>query len=77
VPVNIMLNLFDSYVTSILNYPSQVWGFIKAENIERVHGKFMKWLSNIKMSTTSSAVYGELDRLPLYIGRKIRIVKYF
>ena len=77
VPVNIMLNLFDSYVASILNYSSEVWGFIKAENIERVHRKFMKWLLNVKMSTTSSAVYGELGRFPLYIDREIRIVKYF
>lgn len=77
VPVNIMLNLFDSYVASILNYSSEVWGFIKAENIERVYRKFLKWLLNVKMSTTGSAVYGELGRFPLYIGREIRIVKYY
>ena len=44
VPINIMLNLFDSYIASILNYSCEVWGFIKAENIERIHRKYMKWL---------------------------------
>jgi hypothetical protein len=39
----------------------------------------MKWLLNVKMSTTRSAVYGELDWVDSlhYVGREIRIVKYF
>jgi hypothetical protein len=53
-----MLNLFDSYVASILNYSCEVWGFEKAENIERIHRKFMKWIINVKMSTAYSALYG-------------------
>jgi len=36
VPLKIMFNLFDAYVASILNYGSGVWGFTKADNIERV-----------------------------------------
>ena len=34
VPIDIMFNLFDAYVISVLNYSCEVWGFIKAENIE-------------------------------------------
>jgi hypothetical protein len=44
-----MLNLFNSYVASLLNYSSEVRGFIKEENIERAHRKFMKRLSNVKI----------------------------
>ena len=38
VPLNIMLNLFDSFVCSILSYASEIWGFMNAERIERVQG---------------------------------------
>ena len=72
-----MLTLFDSFVSSILNYSCEVWGFLKAENIERVHKKFLKWVINVKRSTCTSALYGEFGRYPLYIVRHIRIVKYF
>ena len=29
--VNVMFNLFDSFVGSILNYSCEVWGFATAE----------------------------------------------
>lgn len=77
VPINIMLNLFDTFVASILNYSCEIWGFSRAENIERVHRKFCKWLINVKMSTNNLSLYGELGRYPLFIGRQIRIIKYW
>ena len=77
VPVKIMLNLFDSYVTSILCYACEVWGFVNADDIERVHRRFLKRILGVKMSTANSAVYGELGRYPLYINRYVRIIKYF
>ena len=77
VPVNIMFNLFDSFVGSILNYSCEVWGFATAENIERVHRKFCKWLVNVKISTKNLYLAGEFGRFPLYIGRNVRIVKYW
>ena len=46
-PINIMFNLFDSFVLSILNYSCEIWGFTRAENIERMHRKFCKWLLNV------------------------------
>ena len=77
IPVKIMFNLFDSFVVSILNYGCEIWGFSNAENIERVHRKFCKWYLNVKMSTSNISLYGELGRFPLYIGRRIRIIKYW
>ena len=41
-PINIAFNLFDSLVASILSYGCEVWGFMNAECIERVHKKFCK-----------------------------------
>jgi hypothetical protein len=77
VPLNIMFNLFDSYVLSVLNYGSEVWGFFNSEVLERVQKKFCKWVLNVKQSTNTLALYGELGRFPLYIERYIRMVKYF
>jgi len=77
VPIHIMLNLFNAYVSSILNYNCEVWGFMKAENIERVHRKFCKRILNVKMSTNSLSLYAEVGRFPLYLDRYVRIVKYF
>ena len=77
IPVNIMLNLFDSYVLSILSYSSEVWGYIRAESIEILHKKFCKWIINVKRSTNSLALYAELGRYPLYIMRYVRMIKYW
>ena len=46
---DVMFNLFDSFVLSILSYSCDVWGFYTAENIERVRRKFCKCLINVKM----------------------------
>ena len=62
VPVDIMFNLFDSFIAPILNYSCEIWGFSRAENIERVHRKFCKWLINVKMSTNNLSLAGELGR---------------
>lgn len=77
VPLDIMFNLFDTFVGSVLNYGCEIWGFSRADNIERVHRKFCKWLINVKNSTNNLALYGELGRYPLFIGRQVRIVKYW
>ena len=52
-------------------------GFSKAENIERVHRKFCKWLVKVKQSTNSLAMYAELGRFPLFIKRHARIIQYW
>ena len=35
VPINIMFNLFDSFVQPILNYSCEIWGFATAEKKNR------------------------------------------
>ena len=69
--------LFDKLVAPVLSYASEVWGFIRAPAIERVHLKSMKKLLHIKQSTQNDFVYGELGRVPLSVKRQFRIVKYW
>ena len=77
IPIKIMLSLFDSFVSSILSYSCEVWGFIQSVVLERVHRKFLKQLLNVKQSTSNVAIYGEFGRFPLTINFQTRILKYF
>jgi len=74
---SIICQLFDSFVGGTLNYASELWGFGKSKEIERIHLKFSKSLLNVKTSTTNMGVYGELGRYPLYITRHVCIIKYW
>ena len=73
----LLCQLFDSFVGSILGYSSELWGFTKCKEIERIHLKFLKRILGVKRNTSSMSVYGELGRYPLYISRYVRIIKYW
>ena len=45
--------------------------------LKKIHLKFCKILLNLKTSTPSYMVYGELGRYPIYIDIKIRTVCYW
>ena len=77
VSTNIMFNLFDTFVSSILNYACEMWVFSYTRNIERVHRKFCKWLLYVKVSTNNVYLYTELGLFHLSIGRQIGIIKYW
>ena len=47
----------------ILKYGSEVWGFAKANAIERVHMQFRKKVLWVKNSTQNDFVYGERGRI--------------
>ena len=70
-------SVFDTYVNSILCYGSEVWGFHKALNVEKVHVQFCKSTLGVKRSTCNDLVYFELGRLPLHVLRKLKIIKYW
>ena len=71
------IKLFDSLVSSVLNYASEVWGYDDCKDIEIVHNKFCRYLLGVKKSTNIAAMYGELGRMPLRVVRKLRMLKYW
>ena len=75
--VNMLLNLFDKMVTPVLSYGCEVLGFYTASAIERVHLKFYKLVLKVSESTCNEMIYGELERYPLIIERKVRILSYW
>ena len=72
-----MCDLFDKLITPILMYASEVWGFHKADAIERVHTIFCKKVLHVRKNSCNSIVYGELGRQPLQTLRLYRIIKYW
>ena len=52
------LELFDKFVTPILNYGSEVWSFGQVKQIERIHMLFCKQLLGVKTATQNDFVYG-------------------
>ena len=72
----ILCQLFDAFVGSILNYASEVWGYTKTKELERIHLKFCKRLLKVKLNTCNACVYSELGRYPMYINRYVRVIKY-
>ena len=54
-----------------------MWGFCKADKIERVHLQFCKALLGVKQSTQNDFIYGELGRLPYQNRRYFSIIKYW
>ena len=72
-----LLSLFDIYVSPVLNYCSEIWGYMKAQEIEKIHTMFLKRLLGVKRSTKNDMIYSETDRLPLIVNRKFNMLKYW
>ena len=73
----LLSHLFDALVRPVLEYGSETWGYIKAEEIEKVHRKFIKFALGLPSSAANLAVYGEIGRTPLDVRRNVLMVKYW
>jgi hypothetical protein len=74
---DILCQLFDAFVTSIMCYGAEIWGFKKVDVIERVQLKFFKRMLGVKVATSTAGVYGEVGRYPVWIRWLERIVRYW
>ena len=71
------LQLFDTLILPILMYGACIWGLHKADDIEKIHLKFLKHILCVRMQTPTAAIYGEVGPNPLIVHRKIAIMKYW
>ena len=76
-PFSQKCKIFDTLVTPILNYSSEVWGMHHGKNIENVHIKFCRRILNVRNSTNILSLYGELGRIPFAVMRKLNMIKYW
>ena len=72
-----VLELFDKLIKPILCYGSEVWGFSKPVQQERVHLQFCKKLLGVKKSTQNDFIYGELGRVSLQTSILYSVINYW
>ena len=76
-PIDIQIDLFDKTVKPILLYGCEIWGIGNNETLERIQRKFFKHALNLKKSSPSNMLYGELGITLLYIDIQTRIVTFW
>ena len=69
--------LFNSFVSPLVNYGCEIWSTKEYPILELVHLKFLKLLLGVKTSTCNMAIYAETGRYPLDIQHKINCIKYW
>ena len=72
-----VLELFDKLISPILCYCSEVWGFNKGKDIEKVHLQFCKRLLAVKHCTQNDFMYGELGRSSFQNKHYLNTIKYW
>ena len=75
--LSVISDLFDKFISPILNYGCEAWGFSDAQNIERLHLSFFKRIMGVKKTTQGDFVYGILGRVPMVVIRHSRIINYW
>ena len=80
--VQLTMKIFDTVITPILTYGSEVQGVDhdgKLENdpIEFVQTKFIRWLLGVNKFCCSNACRSEVGRLPIRTKTKCRAIKYW
>ena len=74
-PIDIQIDLFNKTVKPILLYGYELWGISNIDNLERIQLKSHKQTLNIKNSTPSNMIYGELGVKPIYIDVQINYME--
>ena len=75
--IECQLDLFNKLIKPILLYWCEVWGFENNDLLERVQLKLCKLLLDLKQTTPTSVIYGELGLYPLNIDIKVRMISYW
>ena len=76
-PIDIQLQMFDSMVSPILLYGSEVYGFENCSIVESIFLQFYKIILHFKKSTSNNILYGELGRFPSDILIKARMIGFW
>lgn len=76
-PIDIQIDLFNKTVKPILLYGAEIWGFGNNEIIERVQLKYYKNVLNLKKSTPTVMLYGELGIHPIEIDIHSKTISFW
>ena len=78
-PLKLLWHLFDTLVGSVVLYGSEVWGgTTKKGNLQKVDGKFVKYLLRLPQGSPTAAVLLEIKKFnTLFVKAKLRPIKYW
>ena len=74
---NEYFKFFDTMVTPILTFGSEIWGITECNKIEKVQLEFCKYFLGVKSSVNNCVALGECGRLPLYTVYVSKCIKYW
>ena len=77
IPVKTAIDLFNTVVTPVLTYGSEVWGFTYRTQIEKVVFNFCKKLLGVGSFCSNQAVLGECGLKPLSYIYMTNCIKYW
>ncbi len=69
--------LFTALVEPVMLYASEIWGSVRIKRPESLLLRFCKTVLKVPPSCTSTAIYGELGRTPVFLTLQVRAVKYY
>ena len=72
----VFLHVFDKTILPILNYGAEVWGNNPWNELENLRLQACKYTLGVHQSTPTDGVYSGLGRYPVYVYRKISIIKF-
>ena len=58
-PTDVVLDLWDKLVLTVLLYGSEIWGWANLEPLETFHRKFLKKVLGLRANVSNCMVYGE------------------
>ena len=76
-PLDVQIELFDKCVKPILLYNCEVWAHEKMELCDKLQLKFLKMILNVKTSTPTCMVLGEVGCYPVSLDAKCRLLCFW
>ena len=71
--ISVQLHLFETMIVPILLYGSEVWSLEDLNILDRFQLKYCKLILNLKQTTPSCMIYGELGVMTLSLQAKNKI----
>jgi hypothetical protein len=78
--IEVIINLYDALVNSVLMYGCEMWGISAESSINKlniIENKFYKNVFRLPIRFSTTFVIGELGIYPIDIKIKIRVIKYW
>ena len=76
-PIEVQLDVFQKTVVPCMLYGGELWGFNKADCLEIIQKKFLKYSLKLKMSTPTVMLYLETGYFPIESEISIKIITFW